>query len=187
MLASIAIWAPRRLAVKAGALACAFAVHAGGLCRHARSAQPAQAGRLGMVAGPGRRGHGPGSSQMREGDSIYLWLQLDGVGRAARLRAALEPAAWPSSCRRRCEQAQRSGNRRAHAAAVRADPGRPRPTLLRPAAAGPAAQGGAAPAGTDRTPAGQRRLSRPTPAASGRTPPALAPPAPAPPAGRRGA
>ena len=90
----------------------------------------------------GRRGDRAGSS-IREDEGIYLWLQLT-ARRAARLHPALEPRPRRGAPERSARPS--SGQRRAHAPAVRALARRPRAQVLRHAAAGAAAQGPRRPA-----------------------------------------
>ena len=159
VLASIAIWAPRRLAVQRRRGRLLRAVHAGGLCRLQRPAQPAQAGGAGMVAGQGRGGDRSWAPDAEGRTASIVWLQLDGDRRAARLPPALEPADGPAAAAgARGGAAQR--HRGPDAAAVRADPGPPRAQVLRPAPAGAAAQGPGPAAGADLPAARPERLRR---------------------------
>ena len=77
LLASIAIWAPRSLAIKAGALGCAILfmpVAYAGLSDLLSRPKPVA---LEWWLGNAQEATVIGS-QMREGSSLYLWLQLDG-------------------------------------------------------------------------------------------------------------
>ena len=77
LLASIAIWAPRSLAIKAGALGCTvlfMPVAYAGLTDLLSRPKPVA---LEWWLGNAQEATVIGS-QMREGSSLYLWLQLDG-------------------------------------------------------------------------------------------------------------
>jgi hypothetical protein len=77
MLASIAIWAPRSLAIKAGALACAvlfMPVAYGGLTDLLSRPKPVS---MEWWLGEAEEATVLGS-QMREGKDLFLWLQLAG-------------------------------------------------------------------------------------------------------------
>ena len=112
VLASIAIWAPRRLAGQApGALACTVAVHAAGLCRLQRPAQPPQAGGLEWWLGQADEATVLGA-QMREGREPLSLAAARGRARAARLPPALEPADGRSSCSRRSRRRSATAPRR---------------------------------------------------------------------------
>jgi hypothetical protein len=106
-LASIAIWAPRALAIKAGALACTvlfMPVAYAGLSDLLSRPKPvalewwlSEAGEATVLG-----------SQMREGQSLYLWLQLAGEAepRAYRLPWNQKMA---QQLQQALEEAQRNG------------------------------------------------------------------------------
>ena len=107
MLASIAIWAPRGLLVRAGALACAVlfmpVAYAGLSDLLSRPKPVAMEWWLDQAEEATVLG-----SQMREGDSLYLWLQLAGEAepRAYRLPWSQQMA---QQLQQALEQAQRNG------------------------------------------------------------------------------
>jgi hypothetical protein len=107
VLASIAVWAPRGLALKVGALACAalfMPVAYLGLSDLLSRPKPvAMEWWLGEADEATVLG-----SQMREGDSLYVWLQLDGERepRAYRLPWSQQMA---QQLQQALEKAQRDG------------------------------------------------------------------------------
>ena len=107
MLASIAIWAPRALLVRAGAVACAVlfmpVAYAGLSDLLSRPKPVAMEWWLDQAEEATVLG-----SQMREGDSLYLWLQLAGEAepRAYRLPWSQQMA---QQLQQALEQAQRNG------------------------------------------------------------------------------
>ncbi len=76
-LASIAIWAPRRLAPKAGALACAALFMPVGYAGFSDLLSRPKPVALEWWLAHAQEATVLGS-QMREGTSLYLWLQVDG-------------------------------------------------------------------------------------------------------------
>ena len=123
VLASIAIWAPRRLAVKAGRRRLRRPVHARWPMPAAAtcSSRPKPVG-LEWWLDEADEATVLGS-QMREGDSLYLWLQLAGE---AEPRAYRLP--WNQQMAQQLQQALEEAPAQRHrgpdAPAVRADPGR---------------------------------------------------------------
>jgi len=107
VLASIAIWAPRRLAVRVGAVACAFLfmplAYAGMGDLLGRPKPVALEWWLHQAEEATVLG-----SQMREGESLHLWLQLEGEAepRAYRLPWSQQMA---QQLQQALEQAQRNG------------------------------------------------------------------------------
>jgi hypothetical protein len=107
VLASIAVWAPRGLALKVGALACAalfMPVAYLGLSDLLSRPKPVA---LEWWLGEADEATVLGS-QMREGDSLYVWLQLDGERepRAYRLPWSQQMA---QQLQQALEKAQRDG------------------------------------------------------------------------------
>ena len=137
-LASVAVWSPRRTAVRAGALAlAALFLPTAWLALGDLMSRPKpvafewwqrEAEAATVLA-----------AQLREGDGVYLWLQLDGT---------LEPRAyrlpWDRQLAEQLEkaqaEAQRNGTGLRHAPAVRAQLRQARAQVLRAAAAGDARQ-----------------------------------------------
>ena len=90
-LGTVSVWSPRRMTVKAGALAVAFALMGTGYAAMLDLLSKPKPASFEWWLDKAGEATVLGNS-MVEDQAIYLWLQLDGVAGAARLRAALGPA-----------------------------------------------------------------------------------------------
>ena len=137
-LASIAIWSPRRLLIRVGAVALATLFLPTAWAAMSDLMSRPKPVDLRVVASGRGRGH-RALSQLREGDGVYLWLQISG---------AVEPRSyrlpWDRKLAEELEKARAEAEKNRHpaadAAAVRAHLRQAGPQVLRDAAAGPARQ-----------------------------------------------
>ena len=129
LLASVAIWAPRRIWVRCWAVALSAVVFVSGYAALTDMLSRPKPMSLAWAEGQVQAADVLGSTFI-EGEAIYVWLRLPGLSRTALLQAALGPEAGAGTAGRD-ERGRPIGHGRGDAPALRSKPGRRRTAVLR--------------------------------------------------------